>query len=229
MRPQSADPLLPDQARRPAGIVLACAALMLVAGAVFAYDQYADPLDRWVGAWATSYLGQHSRVLQLAADLGQKLQVVVIVAVMVLLCLAARRVNGAVLAAVSTPGAAVATEKVLKPLAGHLYSYATYPSGHTTSVFAMIATAAVLLAGAPAARVRPAARIAIAAVAALIGCAVSIAVVALGEHRVIDTVGGAAVGISVVLTATFLLDLPVSRRVLELAPLGRRRQEPDAG
>jgi hypothetical protein len=92
----------------------------------------------------------------------------------------------------------------------------------------MIATAAVLLAGAPAARVRPAARIAIAAVAALIGCAVSIAVVALGEHRVIDTVGGAAVGISVVLTATFLLDLPVSRRVLELAPLGRRRQEPDA-
>ena len=71
-------------------------------------------------------------------------------------------------------------------------------------------------------------RIAIVAVAALIGCAVSIAVIGLGEHHVIDTVGGAAVGIAVVLTATFLLDLPASRRLLELAPLGRRRQEPDA-
>jgi membrane-associated phospholipid phosphatase len=228
MRPERADSLLPDQARRPASIVLGCAALILVAGAVFVHDQYADPLDRWVSSWATSHLGQHSGVLQLLADLGQKVPVIVIVAVMVLLCLASGRVNGAVLAAVSTPAAAVATEKVLKPLAGHLYSYAAYPSGHATGVFAMIATAAVLLAGAPAARVRPTARITIVAVAVLIGCGVSVAVIGLGEHHVIDTVGGAAVGIAVVLTATFLLDLPVSRRLLELAPLGRRRQAPDA-
>ncbi len=228
MRPEHADPLLPDQARRPAGIVLGCAALILAAGAVFVHDQYADPLDRWVGSWATSHLAQHSGTLQLLADVGQKVQVVVIVGVIVLLCLATRRVNGAVLAAISTPAASVATEKVLKPLAGHLYSYAAYPSGHATSVFAMIATAAVLLAGAPA-RVRRSVRIAIVAVAVLIGCGVSIAVIGLGEHHVIDTVGGAAVGIAVVLATTFLLDLPVSRRVLELARLGRRRQEPDAG
>jgi membrane-associated phospholipid phosphatase len=228
MRPQSADPLLPDQARRPAGIVLGCAALILAAGAVFVHDRYADPLDRWVGAWATSHLGQHGGALQLAADLGQKVQVVVIVAVIVLLCLAVRRVNGAVLAAVSTPAAAVATEKVLKPLAGHLYSYSTYPSGHATSVFAMITTVAVLLAGAPAARVRRSVRIGIAAVAVLIGCAVSIAVVGLAEHNVIDTVGGAAVGVSVVLTTTFLLDLPVSRRLLAVVRLSRPGPAPTA-
>jgi membrane-associated phospholipid phosphatase len=227
MRPERADLLLPDQARHPVGIVLGCAALILAAGAVFVHDQYADPLDRWVGSWATSHLAQHSRALQLLADVGQKVQVVVIVAVIVLLCLAARRVNGAVLAAVSTPTAAVATEKVLKPLAGHLYSYAAYPSGHATSVFAMIATAAVLLAGAPA-RVRRSVRIAIVAVAVLIGCGVSIAVIGLGEHHVIDTIGGAAVGIAVVLTATFMLDLPASRRLLGLAPLRRRVPAQDA-
>ena len=118
-------------AARPASC-LAVRRCILAAGAVFVHDQYADPLDRWVGSWATSHLGRTAGAAA-RADLGQKVEVIVIVAIMVLLCLAARRVNGAVLAAVSTPAAAVATEKVLKPLAGHLYSYAAYPSGHATS------------------------------------------------------------------------------------------------
>lgn len=217
-----ARPLLPAEARCPAGLVLGCAALILAAGAVFVRDQYADPLDQRSDSWATSHLGQHSRALQLVADLGQKVQVVVIIAIVVVMCLAARRFNGAVLAAVSTPAAAVATEKVLKPLADHLYPYATYPSGHATSVFAMITTAALLLADPAAARVRPGVRIAIIAVAVLIGCAVSIAVVGLGEHRVIDTVGGAATGITVVLIAAFLFDLPRRLLVTDHA-IARRR------
>jgi membrane-associated phospholipid phosphatase len=223
-----ASPLLPDQGRRPASLVLCCAALILAGGAVFVRDQYADPFDQRSDSWATSHLGPHSRVLQLLADLGQKLQVVVIIAVIVVACLAARRLNGAVLAAAGTPAAVVATEKVLKPLADHLYSYATYPSGHATSVFAMIATTAVLLANPAAARVRPCVRISIVAVAIVIGCGVSVAVIGLGEHRLIDTVGGAAVGIAVVLITTFLLDLPACRRLLELTRPGNRGPAPDA-
>jgi membrane-associated phospholipid phosphatase len=216
MRPRSGQcvrPLLSATARRPAGIVLACAVLALAAGALCVHDQYADPLDRWAGSWADR-LGGHGAALRLAADPGQKVEVIVIIAAMILACLAVRRVNGAVLAAVGTPAAAVATEKVLKPLAGHLYVYASYPSGQTTSVFALIATAAVLLAWPPRTRVRPALRFAIVATAALVGCAVSIAVIGLGEHHLIDTVGGAAVGVAVVLTAAFLLDLAASRSLL---------------
>jgi len=206
-------PLLSAAARPAAGIVLGCAVLILAGGAVLVHDAYADPLDRGVGQWAARLDG-HPGALRLVADLGQKVEVIVIIAVMVLACLAARRVNGAVLAAVSAPAASVATEKVLKPLAGHLYLYATYPSGHTTSVFALIATAAVLLAGSASSRARLALRIGVIATAVLIGCAVSIAVVGLGDHRFTDAVGGALVGIAVVLTVTFLLDLRVSRRLL---------------
>jgi membrane-associated phospholipid phosphatase len=220
--PEQAQPLLSAPARRLAGIVLGCAVLLLAGGAVFVHDQYADPLDRQVGLWAATRLSPHGEALRLVSDLGQKVEVIVVVAVMVLACLAARRVNGAVLAAVSAPAASVATEKVLKPLASHLYAYAGYPSGHTTSSFALIATAAVLLASPPGGTSRRAWRVVIVAIAVLIGCAISLAVIGLGDHHFTDTVGGAAVGVGVVLAATFLLDLPVSRSLLGRAGLGQR-------
>jgi len=217
-----ARPLLSVGARRPAAVVLACAMLVLAGGAVLVHDQYADPLDRWVSESAATRLAGHGKTLQLVSDLGQKADVIVIIAIICLACLAARRANGAVLAAIGAPAASVATEKVLKPLAGHLYMYASYPSGHTTSFFALIATAAVLLAGPPAGRVRAALRIAIIVIAVLIGGAIGLAVVALGDHHVIDTVGGAAAGTAVVLVGTFLLDLPVSRSLLGFAWLTRQ-------
>jgi len=220
-RHQRDRPLLPAPARRTTGLVLTGAGLTLAAGALCVRDQYADPLDRWVSSWVNDHLSGHSDVLRLIADLGQKLQVIVIIAGIVVACIASRRVNGAVLAAVGTPVAAVATEKVLKPLAGHLAPYASYPSGHTTSVFALIATAAVLLAWPARTSGRPALWFAILATAVLIGCGVCLAVIGLGEHHLIDTVGGAAVGVAVVLTAAFVLDLPVSQRLLRLAGASR--------
>jgi membrane-associated phospholipid phosphatase len=224
---QYARPLLPGPARRPAAIVLACAVLIAAGGAVLVRDDYADPLDRRVDLWAVTRLGGHREALLLVSDLGQKVGIAVIIAGLVLACLAARRVNGAVLAVVGAPAASVATEEVLKPLAGHLYVYASYPSGHTTSFFALIATTAVLFAEPPG-KVRRAARIAILAIAVLIGCTIGLAVVALTDHRFIDTVGGAAVGIAVTLTTTFLLDLPVSRRLIGLVHLSRRPPAPVA-
>jgi membrane-associated phospholipid phosphatase len=218
-------PLLPPPARRLAVIVLCSAVAVLAGGAVLVHGQYSDPLDRRVDLWAMAHLGGHGEALHLVADLGQKVGVTVIIAVICVACLAARRANGAVLAVVGAPVAAVVTEKILKPLAGHLYVNASYPSGHTTSFFALITTVAVLLTGAPASKVRPAVRIAIVATGVLIGCAIGLAVIALGDHRFIDTVGGAAVGIAVVLLVTLLLDLPAGRRLLGLvwpARLARR-------
>jgi len=219
---QYARPLLPDRARRPAAIILGCAALMLAGGAVLVHGRYADPLDRRVGAWAATHLAGLGDSLQLVSNLGGKVEVGVIIAVICLACLAARRVNGAVLAAVGAPAASIATEKVLKPLASHLYVYASYPSGHTTGIFALIATGAVLLAGPQVGRVRPAVRIAIVVTSVLAGCAVGIAMIGLGDHQLTDTIGGAAVGVAVVLTAAFILDLPLSRSVLGLSWLPRR-------
>ena len=200
--------------------------LILAGGALPVHDGYADPLDRRVDLWAEARLGGHGEALRLVADLGQEVSVGIIITAMVIACLAARRVNGAVLAAVSAPAASVATEKVLKPLADHLYAYASYPSGHTTGIFALITTTTVLLAGSPRENVRPLVRIAIIATAVLIGCAVGLAVVALSDHRFIDAVGGAAVGVAVTVTAAFLLDLPVSRRLLRLAQPGPRPPAP---
>ena len=219
---EQARPLLSAPARRLAGIVLACAVLLLAGGAVFVHEQYADPLDRQVGLWAAARLAGYGGAVRLGSDLGQKADILVISAVLVVACLAARRVNGAVLATVSAPAASVATDKVLKPLAGHLYTYATYPSGHTTAFFALVATTAVLLAARPAGPARRALRFTIVIAAVMIGCAMSLAVIGSGDHRPIDTVGGAAVGISVVLIGAFLLDLPVSRSLLGRVDLGQQ-------
>jgi len=226
-----ARPLLAAPARRPAAIVFACAVLILAGGAVLVHDQYNDPLDSRFGTWATTRLAEHSSALQLVADLGQKKEVIVLIAVICLACLAARRVNGAALAVIGAPAASVATEKVLKPLAGHLYPYASYPSGHTTGFFALVATTAVLLAG-PASGKTPrmprTLRVTIVAAAVLVGCAIGIAVVGLGDHHFTDTAGGAAVGVAVVLAAAFLLDLPFCRGLLGLTWLTRRPPAPEA-
>jgi membrane-associated phospholipid phosphatase len=214
--------LLPASARRTASIVLVCSALITaVGGYACARGAYGDPIDGPVDSWMVTHLGSHGHVLQLAADLGQPLQVAVVTIVLILACLAGRQLNGAVLAAISVPVAGLLTEDVLKPLVNE--SYAAYPSGRTTGAFALIAIISVLLAQPSRWMPHRDRRIAVVAAAVLIGCAVCVATVGLGDHHFTDTVGGAAVGTGVVLTATFLLDLPVVRSLLALAYPGLRR------
>ncbi len=202
--------------------MLACCALVTaVGGYVCARGTYGDPLDGPIDSWIIAHLGSYRRELQLAADLGQRDQVVVMTSALILTCLAVRRVNIALLAAISVPAAGVLTEKVLKPLVHE--AGAAYPSGRTTEAFALIAILAVLLAHPSESKRRSGWRIAVAATALLVGCAVCVATVGLNDHRFTDTVGGAAVGIGVVLTVTFLLDLPVVRNLLALAYPSLRR------
>src|SRR5271165_7132989 len=179
--------LLPPSARRPAGILLACSALVTaVGGYVCARGTYGDPLDGPIDSWIIAHLGRYGRELQLAADLGQRTQVVVMTSVLVLACLAVRRVNGAILAATSVVAAGVLTEKVLKPLVHE--SYSAYPSGRTTEAFALIAILAVLLAHPSRPASRSIWRIAVSAAAVLVGCAVCVATVGLNDHHFTDTV-----------------------------------------
>ena len=199
-----------------------------VAGVVCARDENGDMLDRPVDAWIVTHLGSHLHALQLAADLGQALQVTILTGALILFCLVARRINGAVLAAISIPVAAGLTERVLKPLVNQPFS--AYPSGRTTAIFALIAAIAVLLTNPPKARLSSGARLSLVVAATLIGGAVCVAVVGLNYHTFTDAVAGITVGAGVVLVTTLLLDIPRISRLLALGgPASRRptRQRPD--
>ena len=130
-------------------------------------------------------------------------------------CLAVRRIGGAVLAVVGVALASAITESVLKPLVHRtIYGFLTYPSGHTTGLFALTAALAVVLLAPSSGRPRPAVRVAAVAAAAIVAAVVGLAMVGQHFHYFTDTIAGAAVGTGVVIGVAFLLDLPVARRWL---------------
>jgi membrane-associated phospholipid phosphatase len=213
-------PLLGAQARKPASIVaVGCLIIVVALGVASAHQSHGDAIDRGVDSWI---IGLHvsSRVLSGLSMLGGGVEMTVLTSVLAISCLVARRLSGAVLAVVSVLIAAALTERVLKPLvhrtiAGDL----TYPSGHTTGVFALVTVVAVVVLGSQSRRDWFTARIAGVIAAAVIASAVGFAMIGLQYHYFTDTVGGAAVGIGSVLGIAFLLDADLIRR--RLGRLGR--------
>jgi membrane-associated phospholipid phosphatase len=126
---------------------------------------------------------------------------------LILACAATRRWSGVVLAVIAEPAAISLTEYLLKPLIGRLcHGWLSFPSGHATSLFALAAIGAVLLTG-PDRRLPRVLRLSGVLVALLIAATVGAVMVAIGAHYVTDVVGGAAVGIGVVLACALALDL----------------------
>ncbi len=212
-------PLLAARARRPAAIVAVSCLVLIVALAIpSAHQNHGAAIDRPVDSWI---IGRHipSHVLSAVSLLGGEVQMAALTAVLALACLAARGLAGAALAVVGVMVAATLTEYVLKPLVHQtLAGDLTYPSGHTTGLFALATIIAVVLLNPRSGRVRPAAWIAV-VIAAVASCAVGFAVIALHYHYFIDTIGGGAVGTGAVLGTAFLLDVGVVRRWLR--PPGR--------
>jgi len=208
-------PLLPAAARRPAAILAAgCLVLVAVLGIISAHQSHGDAIDRAVDSWVIG-LGIPSHILSLISRIGDVKVMTVLTTALAGACLAARRVGGAVLAAGGVALASALTELVLKPLVHRTVGDSlTYPSGHTTGVFALTAAIAVVLLAPRSGRPRPALRIAVVAGAVVIACAVGLAMIGLQFHYFTDTIAGAAVGTGVVLGLAFLLDLPVARRWL---------------
>ncbi len=195
-------------------VAVGCLILVVALGVATAHQSHPDAIDRAVDSWI---MGLHvsSHVLSGLSMLGGGVEMTILTAVVAISCLAARRLSGAVLAVVSVPVAAALTELVLKPLvhrtiAGDL----TYPSGHTTGVFALGTVVAVVVLGSPGGRARSGARIAGVIAAAVIASAVGFAMIGLQYHYFTDTIGGAAVGIGSVLSIAFLLDADLIRRWL---------------
>jgi membrane-associated phospholipid phosphatase len=206
-------PLLAASARLWAGALLACCAILVaVLGLLFAHQAKADRLDRAVDSPIITWLDGHQGLAAWLAAPGSQVPAVGLSAAIVVACLLAGRLNGAVLAAAAVPAAVGLNDGLLKPLVHRTYlGVLTYPSGHTATMFALAATVAVLLLPP-----RPTGawglRVLIPAAACVLGGVVAIGVIGLRWHYFTDTVAGAALGIGTVCGLALLLDLPVARR-----------------
>jgi membrane-associated phospholipid phosphatase len=211
-------PLLRAASRRWAAALLAgCVTLVAVLGVLFAGHSSADPLDNAIDSPIVDWLGPHVGLLLWLAGPGTTVPAVVVSVAIVAGCLVAGRLNGAVLGAVAAPIAVALAEGLLKPLVNRTFSgQFSYPSGHSTTVFSLVATLTVLLVAGPRPRTvrwRVLSRL-IPAVACLLGLGVATAVIALRYHYFTDTLAGAAVGIGTVCALALILDLPLVRRAL---------------
>jgi len=172
-----------------------------------------------VADWLKSWLGGHERLLVLLMDPGEPVQSVILTAAVAAACLAGRRLRAAVFTIVSALLASGLAEVVLKPLVDRKLSPwpdPVYPSGHTCRAFALAAIIVVLLLSQPRRPVRPAVTIAVAVILFLGGCAVGAAVICLHFHYFTDTIGGAALGVGVVIATAFLLDTASVRNLMAL-------------
>jgi membrane-associated phospholipid phosphatase len=224
-------PLLPQRARWPAAVLVACCAALIAVGAVPAAGRSrGSGPDHAVDSWIAGHLGGHYAALQAVADIGSGIGTTVLTAALVIGCLLARRVNGALLAVISAVLASVLTELVLKPLVHETIGSPpalSYPSGHTTDAFSLVAVSIVLLLAPPGGRPRPGLRLLLAVLSVLVGCAVAVSLIAIHWHYFTDTVAGAAVSVAVVLLTAFALDSHWIR-IMENRLHGRRsRAHPD--
>jgi membrane-associated phospholipid phosphatase len=209
-------PLLAASSRRWAGLLLAlCTILVVLLGVLFAHQPTSDRLDRAIDSPVITWFGSHPGLAGWLAAPGSQVPAVALSAAIVVACLLAGRLNGAVLAAAAVPAAVGLNDGLFKPLVHRTYlGVLTYPSGHTATMFALAATVAVLLLAPPRPAKAMALRVLITTAACVLGGVVALAVIGLRWHYFTDTVAGAAVGIGTVCGLALLLDLPAVRRRL---------------
>lgn len=221
-------PLLPENARKPAAIVAVCCAAVLTAGAIAAAGKsHGNALDQPADRWVISHFHSHLNGMKQITDLGNPTPAIALLVIVILGCLVVRRVNGAILAPAAVLAANGLTELVLKPAVGETIGHPavlSYPSGHTTSVFTLVAVVVVLLIDPPRTRLPGWLRVVLAIILVAIGCVVAVSLIGIRYHYFTDTVGGACVAIGVVLVISLLLDAPSAR-----ARMGRWSFRSDRG
>jgi membrane-associated phospholipid phosphatase len=227
--PRPGPPPLAASVRPWAGALLACCAILVaVLGVLFAHQARGDRLDRAVDSQVITWFDGHRGLLPWLAMPGSYIPAVVLTAGIVVACLLAGRLNGAVLAAAAVPVAIGLNDGLLKHLVHRMYlGVLTYPSGHTSAVFALAATVTVLLVVPPWPTRARVLRVLSPVAACVLGVVVAIAVIGLRWHYFTDTVAGTAVGIGTVCGVALILDLPAPQRWLTQAgrrlPAARRR------
>ncbi len=212
-------PLLGARVRPWAGgLLAACVVAVPLLGVLFAHQTRADPFDRTVDAPIINAFRDHQLTAFWLARPGSELPAVLLCAAIVVGCLLARRLSGALLAALGLAVSEALTEELLKPVFHRTYlGSLTYPSGHTTAIYSLIATVVVLLLLPPRPTRAAALRYLVLAAAFVLAVIVPVGLMGLRWHYFTDTVGGAAVGVGTVIALAFILDLPAVRRWLAVA------------
>jgi membrane-associated phospholipid phosphatase len=189
-----------------------CAAITALLGARYAGVSSAGRFDNAIDPRLTSRLGEHHRLIGAVFGIGGPLSVTVLTALFVVTLLVLRRPRFALLAALAPPVASAITEWVIKPLVerdrGGSWSY---PSGHTTGIFA-VALVVVLLVFGQTPRLPVAARLVVSAGPLAVATGVALASIAAGHHYATDTVGGACVALATVLILSLFVDAAADAR-----------------
>ena len=207
-------PLL-SQAVRPwaAWVLLSCAVIVTVLGALLAHQTRANGFDRAVDAPIIRAFSDHQVTAYLLGRPGSELPAFLMVVAIVAVCLLAGRLSGALLAALGLAVSEGLTEEVLKPLFHRTYvGSVVYPSGHMTAIAALAATVTVLLLLPPQPARARVLRYLVLAAAYVLVVAVPVGLIGLRWHYFTDIVGGAAVSVGTVIAVAFILDTPRVRR-----------------
>jgi membrane-associated phospholipid phosphatase len=227
-RPRTAWPplLFPAARRAAAAVTAACVIVTAALGLLLAGHAQAGRVDGWIDGRLDARLGRHPRLADVNY-LGDPFWVVAICAAAVAALLVFRRYRGALLVAIAVPLAGGLTDHVLKPLVDRTnYGSLTYPSGHTTAVTAMAVAAVVVLTGPGRPALPAAARWLLSAALLALIPAIAVGLVIAHYHFFSDTIGGAGVGIAVVLGTALALDAAAARLRARTAPGGPRLAEP---
>jgi undecaprenyl-diphosphatase len=206
-------PLLTQRMRGPALAVIVVAIIVIaVLGMRFADQDMPGHLDRHMDALVWSRLGRDEPITSVLANLGDPIQVALLIAAVAGPAALARRWSGVLLTIIGTIAAATTTELILKPLIGRLrFGHLSFPSGRTTAVAAVAIAAAILLAGARWPR-SVALRIVAGFAAVALAVGVAISLVAEHVHYTTDTVAGYCVAVAIMLALALCLDYCGSRR-----------------
>ncbi|KAA2254035.1 phosphatase PAP2 family protein [Solihabitans fulvus] len=197
--------LLPEARRRTAvwlllGSVVVTAAL----GVVYAGGRVPGRVDRPLTSAVNTLLDPHLGLQRLVLRIADPLPVVLAILALAGYCAIRRRWAGLVLVLLG-PALALGVTELLKPITGRTIGadaqWLSYPSGHTTSVSALVVAAWVLLSG-----LTRAWRTAQLALSALVLVAVASTLVGLGYHYPTDIVGGFCVALGTVLALALALD-----------------------
>src|SRR5258708_5598516 len=111
----SGRPLLAPAVRPWAAALLACCAILVaVLGALFAHQTRADGFDRAVDTPIITWFAGHQGLALWLAKPGSLIPAAVLTAAIVIACVVAGRINGAVLALAAVAVAEVISERLLK-------------------------------------------------------------------------------------------------------------------
>jgi hypothetical protein len=193
--------------RRPLVVPVVLLGILLVAVPAVRYagTGEAGRLDRTLAAPVTMHGGVVGFLGEALADLGDPVPVVVVMAVLAAAAWWWRGGRGLALALVAPAAAMITTSLVLKPIVGRTRGHElSFPSGHTTAVASIAATAVILVLGTSV--LAPTVRRAVSLGLGVLVVVVGVCLVGRGYHYPTDVVGAAGVVLALVPPAALVVD-----------------------